>query len=80
MSEPGSVAMNCPYCGQPLYAGRVEFSSANILLKDRKGVPDSVIPGESKQRIFSWCNMCWITVIIERRIPNGELEDSEEEE
>ena len=66
MSEPGSVVMNCPYCGRRLCADRVEFVSTNIILRSRDSIPVNVIEGISMRRLRAWCDTCGITIMAEK--------------
>ena len=81
VSEPGSVVMDCPYCGRTLCADRVEFVSTNIVLRSRNSIPMNVIEGASMRRLRTWCDACGVTVIVEKvTVDADDLEDMEEEE
>lgn len=78
MSEPGSIVMDCPYCGRMLCADKVEFVSTNIILRGRDNLPSSVIEGATMRRLRTWCDTCGVTVTVERITVDED--DPEEEE
>lgn len=78
MSEPGSIAMSCPYCGRKLCADRIEFVSTNVILRTKNLIPMNVIEGLTKRRLLAWCDPCGVSIIVEK--VTTEPDDSEEAE
>lgn len=76
MSEPGSVVMNCPYCGRILCADKVDFVSTNVILRSKNILPISVIEGCTKRRLRTWCNECGVSILVEK-VTTPESEDEE---
>ena len=76
VSEPGSIIMNCPYCGRVLCADKVDFVSTNVILRCRNTLPISVVEGLTKRRLRTWCNECGVSILIEK-VATPESEDEE---
>lgn len=78
VNEPGSIVMNCPYCGRILCSDKVDFVSTNIILRSREILPTSILEGATMRRLRAWCNACGVTVIVEKVTVNADEPEEEE--
>lgn len=76
VSEPGSVVMNCPYCGRILCADKIDFVSTNVILRSKNILPISVVERLTKRRLRTWCNECGVSILVEK-VTTPESEDEE---